>query len=113
MAKPSERKAFLLYYNVFEVLGDLEPAEAWETLAALVEYSRSGVLPELKNPYSKAVFRLQQTAIDRDNEKYAERCRINAENGRRGGRGNKREEQASPERQNNRPESWLNGIDEE
>lgn len=86
MAK-SERKAFLLYYDwlgCMELIRD--PVERWKTLLALVDYSRYGVLPELDGDNGKMFFALAKPIIDNDNKKYEDRCRINAENGAKGGR---------------------------
>lgn len=91
MAK-SERKAFLLYYDWLEAMGMLDdPAERWKLLVDLVEYSRYGVVPELDG-YAKVVFTLAKSIIDNDNKKYEERCRVNAENGAKGGRPKKETE---------------------
>lgn len=92
MAK-SERKAFLLYYNwlsVMEIIKD--PAERWKTLIALVEYSRYGVVPELDSDSAKMFFELAKPIIDNDNKKYEDRCKVNAENGAKGGRPKKETE---------------------
>ena len=86
MAK-SERKAFLLYYdwlNGLEIIED--PAERWKTLIALVEYSRYGVVPDMNDKYAKMLFTLAKPLIDNDNKKYEDRCRVNTENGAKGGR---------------------------
>lgn len=90
MAK-SERKAFLLYYNWLEALEELDPVERWKVLTSLVEYSRYGVLPELEGA-AKMVFTFAKPQIDSDNQKYEDRCRINAENGAKGGRPKKETE---------------------
>ena len=90
MAK-SERKAFLLYYDWLEAMEQLEPAERWETLIALIDYSRYGVMPEL-NGAAKMFFTVTKPLIDNDNEKYEKRCKVNAENGAKGGRPRKETE---------------------
>lgn len=89
MAK-ADRKAFLLYYNWLEALEALDPAERWKTLTALAEYSRYGVIPELEGA-AAMLFKLLKPVIDSDNEKYEDRCRVNAENGRKGGRPRKQD----------------------
>ena len=60
-------------------------------MTALVEYSRYGVIPELEGT-AKIFFSLVKAQIDSDNEKYEKRCKVNAENGAKGGRPKKETE---------------------
>lgn len=87
MAK-ADRKAFLLYYNWLEALERLDPADRWKTLMALIEYSRYGVMPELEGA-AEILFIIAKPVIDSDREKYEHRCKVNAENGSKGGRTSK------------------------
>ncbi len=83
MAK-TERKALMVYFDWIDAIETLAPSERWPTLAALVEYSRYGAVPELEGA-AKMLFTLAKPIIDHDREKYEHRCRVNAENGAKNG----------------------------
>ena len=52
---------------------------------ALIDYSESGVTPELDG-ISMMAFSFIQSQMDRDSKKYENRCSSNRENGKKGGR---------------------------
>lgn len=52
---------------------------------ALIDYSESGVVPELDG-ISMMAFSFIQSQMDRDSKKYENRCSSNRENGKKGGR---------------------------
>lgn len=72
------------YYDWIEQTAALSDAEKGRLFIAILEYARSGLIPETSGRES-ILFPAFKTAIDRD----AEISAINARNGAKGGRGNK------------------------
>ena len=86
-------KAYIqLYYDFIEATEGLSDEDCGRLVKAMVEYGRSGVIPEAARVgsvrYIFPTFRLQ---IDRDNRAYEARVLQNAINGRKGGRPRKDE----------------------
>lgn len=80
-------KAFLLYWDWFDAMEEMqiEDRDRWMLLSALVQYARTGEYPNLTEPL-KFAFNLMRGQIERDNEKYQQRCEANRKNGQKGGR---------------------------
>lgn len=84
------KKSFLMYLDWRQHLEMLTDGEQGRLLMALFDYVETGVLPELEG-MAKMAFSFIRAQIDRDAEKYEERCRVNRENGAKGGRPSKQE----------------------
>ena len=76
-----EKNSFILYHDYEEHIKLLSNEQRGVLLTALFAYSRSRTLPAFdRDPALAMAFSFIRAAIDRDNEKYQERCRKNAEN---------------------------------
>ena len=81
-----KKKSFIVYLDWQEPLSYLDNTEFGELFRALFSYVESGVLPKFSNNTLKAAFYFMKNALDRDDEKYENICKRNAENGKKGGR---------------------------
>lgn len=84
------KSSFLIYHEYKEPLNLLTDEQRGKLLMALIDYSESGTVPELDG-ISMMAFSFIQRQMDRDSEKYENRCNSNRENGKRGGRPKKEE----------------------
>jgi hypothetical protein len=80
------KEYFLAYHSYLEPIRNLSEAEVGRLFLAALEYSVSGKLMELKGN-EKFAFAFIKQQIDRDNRKYAEKCRVLKENGKYGNLG--------------------------
>lgn len=80
-----QKSSFLIYHEYREPLKLLTDEQRGRLLMALIDYSESGVVPELDG-ISMMAFSFIQSQIDRDSKKYENRCSSNRENGKKGGR---------------------------
>ena len=98
-------QSFNAYHSYLESMELLSDAERGRLFTALLEYSMTGIKPELRGN-EKYVFPSMRCQIDRDRAAYDSKCSKNTQNGRRGGR--PRTVQASPSgRDNHSRESKL------
>lgn len=74
-----------LYHSYLDAIQALGDAERGRLLTAMLEYSITGAAPQLGGN-ERYIFPMAKAQIDRDREKYEEKCRKNAEKGRLGGR---------------------------
>jgi len=74
-----------LYHDYLNALEPLDDAERGRLITACLLYSKSGTVMELAGN-ERYLFPMLRAAIDRDKIAYEEKCRENAENGKRGGR---------------------------
>ena len=86
----ADKKSFLLYLDWRQHLEMLTNEERGAFLIALFDYAETGALPALEG-MAKMAFSFIRAQLDRDAKKYEERCRINRENGTKGGRPPKKE----------------------
>lgn len=80
-----QKSSFLIYHEYREPLKLLTDEQRGRLLMALIDYSESGVVPELDG-ISMMAFSFIQSQMDRDSKKYENRCSSNRENGKKGGR---------------------------
>ena len=80
-----QKSSFLIYHEYREPLKLLTDEQRGQLLMALIDYSESGVAPELDG-ISMMAFSFIQSQMDRDSKKYENRCSSNRENGKKGGR---------------------------
>ncbi len=90
----AEKKSFLVYFDWEEPFSCLDNAELGELFRAMVKYAKSEEEPEFENKTLYLVFTFIKNAIDRDKAAYEEKCKKNAENGRKGGK--KKDEKLNP-----------------
>lgn len=84
MAK-DEKKGFLLYYDYRDHLNILTDEERGKLLTALLDYGMTGENPKLEGAALMA-FSFITSQMDRDAERYAEKCKKRSEAGKQGGR---------------------------
>jgi len=98
MMKNEDKKSFVMYKSFRRLLLRLPMEERGRLISAIFEHLYDGeVSTELSDAAAMALDAITDT-LDRDCESYAEKCRINAENGKKGGRPRKVEEYAVSER---------------
>lgn len=90
MAK-EEKRSFVLYYEYRDHLQILSDEERGKLLLALMDYGATGEAPTLTGAALMA-FSFITSQMDRDAEKYAEKCKKRSEAGKQGGRPRKAKE---------------------
>ncbi|WP_454060117.1 DUF6291 domain-containing protein [Elizabethkingia ursingii] len=85
------RESFIFYGSWVEAVRDLPNEVRLEIYDGIMEYAISGKCPDFK-PMAKIAFNFIKNDIDRANQKYEERIRVNRENGSKGGRPKKPKE---------------------
>ena len=84
--KNERRKSFILYLDNSIILDQLTDEESGKLIKAIFKYQSSGVTPDFsKNPALAMGFSVFKMSLDRDSEKYQERCERNRANGKKGG----------------------------
>lgn len=78
-----------IYLDYIHTLENLSDAARGKLLMAMLKYAASGEAPALTGP-AKILWPMLQDQIDRDGERYRERCEKNRRNGRKGGRPRKK-----------------------
>lgn len=71
--------SFNVYHSYLKALEPLNDAECGRLLKACLQYSMTGVAPELRGN-ERFLFPSWQSQIDRDRDKYAAKCRRNSQN---------------------------------
>lgn len=79
------KNSFVLYTDCLEQLEVIPDAERGILFLEVLRYARTGVVPNIENPFLKALFLGFKNQIDRDCAKYDEVCKKRAEAGRKGG----------------------------
>ena len=79
------REYICLYHSYRDAIRALDDAERGRLLTAMLEYTLTGDAGNLRGN-ERFVFPIIKSQIDRDNAKYETKCRINAANGKNGGR---------------------------
>lgn len=85
MTSETKDSAVLFYYEWEESFEELSDSEYRQMIQAIQKYAKSGELPEFKDRTMRSVFKLVRKAIDRNVERYDQKCLKNKENGRKGG----------------------------
>ncbi len=81
-----KKPSFLVYLDNEVVIQKLPDEDAGKLFKALFLYGREKTKPDFNDNLALSItFDILSTAIDRDEEKYYNRCRKNRENGRKGG----------------------------
>ena len=81
-----EKQSFILYHNFANQFALLSMEERGQLITALFEYSQTQRIQTSLSPLANMAFSCMKDTIDRDRDAYAERCRQNRENGKKGGR---------------------------
>ena len=86
MRTTAAKKSLLLYYEYMAHFDFLSDEQTGKIIKAMLAYEIDGVMPEFDEPIMRMTFSFIRSNLDRDKQKYAERCAINSENGKKGGR---------------------------
>ena len=86
MRETAEKKSFLMYYDYRQHFDYLTDLQLGQLVRSLFGYEIDRVVPEFSEPIMKMCFSFVQSNLDRDMQKYIEKCEKNAENGKKGGR---------------------------
>ena len=86
-----EKKGFIVYHDVRKQVSMLTDEQRGKLFMALLDYSQYGTEDVQLDFVTAVVFAGLQSDIDRDAHSYAEKCEINRENGKKGGRPRKNE----------------------
>ena len=82
----SEKKAFMLYLDYKQHLELLTDAERGMLMMALFDYAADKTEPTTLTGSAAMAFSFIRAQMDRDNQKYEEKCITNRANGAKGGR---------------------------
>ncbi|MCD7890682.1 MAG: DUF6291 domain-containing protein [Ruminococcus sp.] len=74
----TKKKSFVLYNDYYEHINMLSDEEAGMLMKAVFMYAETGEVPELQG-MTKMAFSFISSQLDRDREKYEERCQKNHE----------------------------------
>jgi hypothetical protein len=80
-----EKVSFLMYLDYEEHFKLMTDEQLGQLLRAIMEYEKTRQVPQLDGMV-KMAFSFIKAQLDRDREKYEEKCAKNKENGKRGGR---------------------------
>ena len=86
MRTTAEKKSLLLYYDYKSHFDFLTDEQVGKIIKAMLSYEIDGVFPEFDEPILKMTFSFIKSNLDRDKQKYLEKCEKNTENGKKGGR---------------------------
>lgn len=89
----SEKKSLLLYYDYQQHFNFLTDEQLGRLIRAMFDYEINRVVPEFDEPVMKMCFSFVKSNLDRDLQKYIDKCSKNSENGKKGGRPRKQDEQ--------------------
>lgn len=82
----AEKKSLLLYYDYQQHFDFLTDEQVGKIIKSMLSYEIDGVFPEFDEPIMKMTFSFIKSNLDRDKQKFFEKCEKNTENGRKGGR---------------------------
>ena len=86
MAKEEKNSGAILYFEYAEHFDLLSREDRGDLVTAMLEYGMSGVVTTELSTCARMAFSFIKKQMDRDAEKYKEKCKKNSENGSRGGR---------------------------
>lgn len=86
MTITAEKKSLLLYYDYQQHFNFLTDEQTGKIIKAMLDYEINGVFPEFDEPIMQMTFSFIKSNLDRDMQKYLEKCEKNTENGKKGGR---------------------------
>lgn len=89
-----DKNSFLIYLDYEEQFNLLTDAQVGQLMRAIIKYEKTQEIPELDGML-KIAFSFIKSQLDRDREKYNSRCEKNRENGAKGGRPKKKQEDNS------------------
>ena len=106
-----ERPYFCAYHSYLEAMEPLNDAERGRLFTACLTYSMTGESPQLTGN-ERFVFPSLKGQIDRDNQRFAEFDRKQAENGRKGGRPRKKPKETTEGEESSQKPKKATGLSE-
>ena len=97
------RDSFVFYKSFYEAIRNIPKESQLELYNAICEYSLFGTVPDLSDGIAKAMFIIMQPIIDSANARY----RASVENGKRGGRPRKKQDEDNLEETEQKPKQNL------
>jgi hypothetical protein len=80
MKEKKQKKSFVLFADFMPAIFALSDEQAGKLFKLIFLYANDMDLPQIEDNGIKAMFEMLRTLIDRENEKWEERCRKNREN---------------------------------
>ena len=94
------KESFILFAEQREIFENLTDKQAGQLIKAIFEYESTRIIPELDKTVKVAFIPIKQT-LDKNYEKYIEKCEQNKLNGKKGGRPKKpKETEQNPNKPN-------------
>lgn len=90
-----DKNSFLIYTDYEEQFNLLTDEQLGQLIRAIMQYEKTGEILKLDGML-KMAFSFIKTQLDRDREKYEEKCAKNRENAKRGGRPKKQMDNKKP-----------------
>lgn len=90
-----DKNSFLMYLDYEEQFNLLTDEQIGQLMRAIIKYEKTGEIPELDGML-KMAFSFIKTQLDRDREKYNQKCEKNRENAKKGGRPKKQKDIKKP-----------------
>ena len=90
-----DKNSFLIYLDYEEQFSLLTDEQLGQLIRAIMKYEKTSEIPKLDGML-KMAFSFIKTQLDRDREKYEEKCAKNRENAKRGGRPKKQTDNKKP-----------------
>ena len=85
-----DKSSFLIYLDYEEQFNLLTDEQVGQLMRAIIKYEKTREVPKLDGML-KMAFSFIKTQLDRDRQKYQNKCEKNRENGAKGGRPKKTE----------------------
>lgn len=70
----ADRPGIVVYFDVLDILDELTDEESGQLFRAILKYAATGEIPEFSDRGLRMIWKEQQRKIDRDIEKYEEKC---------------------------------------
>lgn len=86
MGERTMKDSFVFHRDFNNIIDALPPEKAVILIHVISDYSMDGIVPEFDDPLLKVAFSGIVGMLDRDSDKYDEKCSKNRENGKLGGR---------------------------
>lgn len=94
------KDSFIAYFEWEENCEDLTDDEFGKLMRAVFQYAKNGLKPTFSDRTMKACWKPIMQAVKRTQDSYEAKCEKNRENGKKGGRPKKTEEQEKTEKAN-------------
>lgn len=110
----ADKQSVIIYHDWLDVFESLSAEESQYLITSIIKYSQSDIEPETRSQSFNMAWKFIKKTLQRDKDKYLNRCTKNAENGKKGGRSQKQtvsEETEKSERFFEKPKKADNDSD--